>query len=148
MAAQAVLVRQTQFAVTGTHGQDQRSRVVFGAVAVDDGLDGAVGPDLADVICDQFSTEAFGLGAHLRHEVRAHDPLGEAGKVLDLGGVHQGPARGDSALEHEGLKLRAGGIDRSGVSRRAGADDDQIPDIGHKWSFQGISTRVVAFRSP
>ena len=45
-----------------------------------------------------------------------------------LRGIHQRPRGRDRALEHEGSKVGASGIHRGGVSRRAGADDDDVMD--------------------
>ena len=38
---------------------------------------------------DELGAEALGLLAELHHQLGAHDPVGEAGEVLDVGGEHQ-----------------------------------------------------------
>ena len=75
--------------------------------------------DRGDVVGDQLGAEALGLLAQVVHQLRAHDAVGEAGEVLDLGGVHQRAAGGDRALEDQRLEVGAGGVDRGGVARRA-----------------------------
>ena len=55
--------------------------------------------DSLDVVGDELGPEPLGLGAHVVHEIRAHDALAEPREVLHLGGVHQRPTRGDRALE-------------------------------------------------
>jgi hypothetical protein len=47
--------------------------------------------DLADVTRHELGAEALGLGAHVVHELRALDAVGEAREVLHLGGGHEGP---------------------------------------------------------
>jgi hypothetical protein len=49
------------------------------------GLVGQV--ELRGHVRHEARAEALGLGAHVRHELRAHDPVDEAGVVLDLGGL-------------------------------------------------------------
>lgn len=45
-----------------------------------------------DIVGDELGAEALGLGAHVVHELRAHDPVLEAREVLHVGGVHQSAA--------------------------------------------------------
>ena len=45
-------------------------------------------------------------------------PVGEAGEVLDVGGVHERAAGRDRALEDERGEVGARGVGRSGVARR------------------------------
>ena len=98
------------------------------AVAVGDGLDLPVRSIDDDVLGDQLGAEALGLRAQLVHQLRAHDPVGEAGEVLHVGGVHQRAAGGDRALEDQRLQVRPGRIDGGGVPGRPAADDDDVPD--------------------
>ena len=69
--------------------------------------------------------EALGLGAELAHHLRAHDPVGIAGVVLDVGRVLQLPAPLE-ALEDERLEVGAGGVEGGGVAGRPAADDDHV----------------------
>ena len=85
--------------------------------------------DRGDVVGDQLGAEALGLLAQVVHEVRAHDAVGEAGEVLDVGGVHQRATGGHRALEHERREVGARGVDRGGVTGRARADDDHVADV-------------------
>ena len=52
--------------------------------------------DAVGVGGDELGAEALGLLAELHHELGAHDPVGEAGVVLDVGGEHQLPAGADA----------------------------------------------------
>jgi hypothetical protein len=74
---------------------------VHGAVAERDLLDVARQVELDDVVVDDLGAELLGLLLHLRHEVGTHDALGEAGEVLDLGGVHELAAGLDRARDEE-----------------------------------------------
>ena len=69
--------------------------------------------------------EALGLGAHGGHQVRALDPVGEAGVVLDITGQHQLAARLGTGDDHW-LQVGPRRIDRSRESGRAGSDDDDL----------------------
>ena len=45
--------------------------------------------DRGDLLGEELGTEPRRLLAELDHQLRAHDAVGEAGKVLDIGGQHQ-----------------------------------------------------------
>ena len=128
VAGQLLLAGQAELAVGRAHREDDRAGAVDGALAVGDGLDLAGQVDRGDVVGDELGAEALGLGAHVVHEVGAHDAVREAGEVLDLGRVHQRAAGGHGALEDEGREVRARGVDGGGVARGAGADDDDVAD--------------------
>ncbi len=72
---------------------------------VRDGLDLARQVYRDDVVRDQLGhkKEALGLGAHVVHELGAHDAVLETGEVLHLGGVHQRTTGGDGAFEDRRL---------------------------------------------
>jgi hypothetical protein len=68
------------------------------------------------------------------HQLGPHDPLREAGVVVDLGGDHQ-LAAGAEALDHEGREVGASGVQRGRVCGRATTDDQQVMDfVGHRAS--------------
>ena len=92
--------------------------------------------DAVDVVGDEARAEALGLGPELLHHLRAHDPLGVTGVVLDVGRVLELPAPSE-ALDHERLQVGAGRVQRSRVASRAAADDDQV--------FDSLAHRVLAF---
>ena len=48
--------------------------------------------DTRHLLREELGTEPLGLGAEVHHQLRSHDPVGEAGVVLDVGGEHQLPA--------------------------------------------------------
>ena len=66
--------------------------------------------------------EALGLVPEAHHQVGAHDPVGEAGVVLDVGGQHEltaGLVGGGRrlALDDQRREVGAGGVDGSGRAR-------------------------------
>ena len=76
---------------------------------------------------------AFGLGLHPVHQLGAEDAIRETGKIFHMGGGHQLTPRDATVLEardQEGGQVGAGGIDGSGVARRARPNDDQIFHFG------------------
>ena len=84
-----------------------------------------VGQDL-DALHDRLLAEAL-------HEVGAGDLLGEARVVLDVVRDHElaaGDAPAGEALDHERLEVGAGGVDGRSVPGGAGADDDDVADVG------------------
>ena len=86
--------------------------------------------DLRDVVGDEARAEALGLVAELLHHLRAHDPLGVAGVVLDVRGLLEQPAP-QEALDDERVQVRARGVERRRVARRAASDDDDLLDVRH-----------------
>ena len=66
---------------------------------------GLVGqPHLGRLVGDEARAEALGLVAHARHELGAHDPLGEARVVLDVGRLLE-QAAPEEALDDERLEV-------------------------------------------
>ena len=109
------------------HREDHRLRDVL-VVADPDPLEAAVAElDPGRVVGDEPGPEALGLGAKAVHQLRAHDPLGEARIVFDVGRVLELPAPLE-ALDHERLEVRARGVDRRGVPGAGSADHDQVLD--------------------
>ena len=97
-------------------------------VADEDALDAAVGElDPGRVVGDEAGPEPLGLGAELLHHLRPHDPLGEAGVVLDVGRVLELAAPLE-ALDHERLEVGAGRVERRRVAGGRAADDDHVLD--------------------
>src|SRR3712207_2024642 len=126
-AEQALLVVQAQVPVLGAGGHDDGVRAVHLVADLDD-LRGGGEVDLGDVARLQLGAEALGLRAHVVHQLRALDALGEAGEVLHLGRRHQRAAELRS-LEHQRVEVRPGRVDGSGVPRGARPDDDQVADV-------------------
>ena len=89
-----------------------------------------------------------GLLAHPDHQVWASEGIWKPGEILDLGGGGELPSRRYAAchepFEHEGRELRAGRIDRGGMSRGTRSDYYGVldPFLGHlcNLSFRVIST--------
>jgi hypothetical protein len=129
VAEQLLLTRYAQGAPGRAGGQDDGVRAVL-RVADEDPLHRPLQGHLGDIVGDELGTEPFGLLAHVVHQFRAHDPVGEAGEVLHLGGGHQRPA-GLCALDHQGPQVGPGGIHGRRVTGRAGADNDQVTDVAH-----------------
>src|SRR3954466_7454947 len=110
------------------HGEDHAPRAI-GVVADLDGVDIAVGQlELRGVVGDEPRPEALGLSAELDHHLRAHDALGVAGIVLDVGRVLKLAAPLE-AFDDERLQLGASGVERGGVAGGPAADDDQVLDL-------------------
>ena len=124
MPGQLFLAGNADLLVRRAHGQDDRVGGVLAVVGAHD-LDVAAQLEPGHVVGDQFGAEAFGLGTDLAHQVRAHDAVGEAREVLDVGGVHQCAAV-LAALEHQRLEIGPRAVERCGIARRAGADDDHL----------------------
>jgi hypothetical protein len=101
-------------------------RLVHGAAAEGDLLDGAGEVERCDVVVDDLGAELLRLLLELGHELGALDAVGEAGVVLDLGGVHQLSADLDRARDEQRLEVRARRVDGGGESGGAGADDDDL----------------------
>ena len=76
-----------------------------------------------DIFALDARADMLGLGAHLLHQPRPLDRLGEAGIVLDVGRDHQLAARLEAG-EQERLQHGARGVDRRRVAGRPRADDD------------------------
>ena len=123
-ARELLLARDAQVARGGTRGQDDSAGTVLLAVDVHL-LFLAAKVDALDELGAQVRAELLGLLAHIRHQIRAHDALGEAREVLNLGGVHQLAAK-LVTLKHQGLKLGARRVQGGGVAGRPGADDDHV----------------------
>ena len=89
-------------------------------VVLHDHLDGGLRPATIVELADELAAwcAANGLGAHLDHQVRAHDAIREAREVFDIGGVHQFPAGGDRTGNEQRLQVGAGRVDGSGQAGR------------------------------
>src|SRR6202022_3100936 len=122
------LALDPELAVLGAHGQDHRPGEMF-LVAGVHLVQPAIGRELypGDVIGLQARPEALRLVPEVLHQLGTHDPLREAGKVLDVGRLlQQAPPR--EALDHQRFEVRARCVQRSRVSGRATADDDDVFD--------------------
>lgn len=119
-----VLAREVKTAGRGAGGDDDGVGGVcllggeLGAV-----LEGAGGEiEGGDGVGDNFCAEALGLGSHVVHQLAAHDPLGETGEVLNLGGGGQlttsSNAIGHEALIENGLQFSSRQVDSSCVGSR------------------------------
>jgi hypothetical protein len=80
---------------------------------------------------DVLGAEAGRLGAELLHQLGAHDPVGETGIVLDIGGEHELPAGAGEPLDDQRVQVGTGGVDGGGQAGRAGPDDDDVADGVH-----------------
>ena len=135
MSYQALLGLQAQHDRPGTGGDDDRVGGVrwLGDLRVAD-------PDaewaLAEVHLghlggDDLRSEAGGLGAHVGHELRAHNPLREAGEVLHLGGQHElatrlVAGRRRLSLDHQRSQVGTGGVNGGRQPGRTGSNDDDF----------------------
>lgn len=70
-------------------------------------------------------SESLGLLVHVKNEIRALNPLGEAGVVLDKGGGGE-LAAGLGALQNKRGKVRSRCVDGGRQARATSADDDEV----------------------
>ena len=101
-----------------------------GVAAVLDGhgLDLALQLQGCDVLETNVRTEALGLLLHIGHQIRPHDAFDETRVVLDIRGVHEFTTGGDGAGDHDGLEVRASGVNSGGVTGGSRTDDDHVVD--------------------
>src|ERR1022692_54686 len=130
MAGESFLTGHAHLAVAGP-GCDDDGMGQVDAVSGRHHLGRSRQIDLDYVVGDQFGPESLGLLADRVHQVRAEDPVGEAGEVLHLGGVHQSAARSDRSFEHQRIEPRTASVESRRVACRPGADHDDIPNVGH-----------------
>lgn len=124
--AQSVIVATG--ASARSRGHDHALRFVVAFVSPD--LEGVrTQVDSLDVGADDLGAETNRLAFEELHQLRTRNAFGEAGIVLHISRDHQ-LAAGDSApdqpLDHHGLQVGAGGVDRRGVPGRTRSDDDQL----------------------
>lgn len=114
----------------------------FGLVSVvaDLDLEGfGVEVDFGDGLVVDDGSEPFGLFLEEGHHVGAHDTVGEAGIVFDVGRDHELSAWFGSG-EDDGGEVGAGGVESGGVAGGAGSDDDNLMD--HDFGKEVTSGRV------
>ena len=120
---QLVLPVHTELTVFRAGSKDDRAAFV----GVPGGRDLLFLPEVShagDLLQTDLRAEADGLIVELVCKVKAGD-MGLNGIVLDIGGVDDLPAPG-LGLEHQNGLGSPPGVDRSGQTGRAGADDDNI----------------------
>ena len=148
MPGEAILTRDSERAVRGSGRVDDCGGLEHGAAAECDPLGLAVQVELGDVVVQHLGAELLGLLLHLGHEVRALDAVGEAGEVLDLGGLHQLTADLDRARHEHRVQVRPSCVDRSGEPRGTGADDDDLSHCLSLLSHASTHGSRAAFRGP
>ncbi len=129
VARQPIFTLDPELAVARAHRQDHGSCLVGVASGVLDDLDVAGEINVGDVVGDELGAEALSLLAQVVHQCRTHDAVGEAGEVLHIGGGHQRTTGGHRTLEHQRVQIGTRGVDRGGIARRTGSDDDDVADI-------------------
>ena len=85
--------------------------------------------DLDDRVPQHSRADMFGLRLHLFHQPGALHHVAKAGIVLDIGGDRQLPT-GLEALDHDRLHHSPRAIDRGGIARGAGTDDEELGAMG------------------
>ena len=86
-----------------------------------------------DVVEDHFGFEAAGVGFEAGHQFRALHTIGIGRPVVDLGRRHQLAALGHAG-DQDRFEIGAGGVDRSGITGRAGTENDKgavAAGLGH-----------------
>ena len=107
--------------------------------------------DRGDLLGQELGTETLRLLTELDHQLGAHDAVGEARVVLDLGGQHQLPARliagaGRLAFDDQWLEVGPRRVDGRGQPGRTGSDDDHIANLGRGRHFEPfVSSRASRF---
>jgi len=79
----------------------------------------------SDVACQKGRAEALRLRPHLLHEIRAHDALGKAWKILHFRGGGELSA-GLPTFNEEGSQIGTSGIHRCSETRRSRTDDEHV----------------------
>src|SRR4051794_31282907 len=148
-ARQLLLALDLELLVLGAHGEDHRARLVD-VVADPDavhaaGLAGEL--DLGRLVGDVARAEALGLVAHRLHELGAHDPVAEAGVVLDFGRLLE-QAAPEEALDDERAQVRARGVQGGRVAGGARADDDHVLHIAIQSIVPPAGVRPPPERAP
>ncbi len=127
-AHEGLLGRQPEVHRAGAGRDDQRVAGVLAAVA-----DQAERPLRqlrgVDVVEHDLGVKALGVREETRHQVGALDAVVVGGPVVDLGGRHQLAALREAGDQHR-LEVGAGGVDGSGVARRAGSEDQDAGVFG------------------
>src|SRR5271154_3418764 len=134
-ALEHLFARQAQPLGLGARRQDDRlGRQAASADALNPkGMHGQIERD--NVLVLDPRADMLRLGAHLFHQPRPFDRGGEAGIVLDIGSDHQLPAGLESGQQQR-AQHRSRRVDRGGVARGTGADDDE-PFAGGRVQQQG-----------
>ena len=107
-----------------------------GFILKGDLLDVAFELQRVGILVANISTELFGLLTHIVHQLRAEDTLGETGEVLNFSRVHQRATGSQGTGNDNRLESSARSVNSRSVSRRTGADDDDVVDsFRHDVSF-------------
>jgi hypothetical protein len=113
-------------------GDDQGPRVAFLLVGAEPERP-ARQVDLRDRLGEDAGAKARRLRPQALAQLGPLDPFREAREVLDVGGGRQlaagGDPSGEEALEEDRGQVGAGRVDRGGVRRGSGPDDDDV--LGH-----------------
>jgi hypothetical protein len=75
-----------------------------------------------NVIEDDLRVEALGMLLEPRHQIRPLNAVGIGRPVIDVGGGHQLAALGETGDQYR-LQVGAGGVHRSRIAGRAGAEN-------------------------
>ena len=90
-----------------------------------------------DVIEHQLCLEALGMRLKALHQVGPLHALGVGRPVVDIRGGHQLAALGHAGHQQR-LQIGARRIDGGGVTRRAGAEDEDFGVVVSHWETLGI----------
>ena len=89
MTAHAILVVDTEFAISGSGGEDHAQGLVDIPVAEGDALNLTIQFKFRHVVEHNLGAETFGLSLHGHHQVRTLNAVGKSRVILDLGGFHK-----------------------------------------------------------
>ena len=131
LAHELLLTRQAQILRAGAGGDDQGITAVAAVVTLEQERTLAEG-HFVDVVEQDFGLEALGVTTHALHQLRPLHASIVAGPVVDVGGGGQLTTH-LHAGDQERLEIGTCSVDGSGVTRRAGTENDQtfVTDIAH-----------------
>jgi len=114
---------QSQVTGRSPGGDDERVAGVFGGVALEP-KGALLQVHRLDVVECDLGLETLGVFLESLHQFRALNALTVRGPVVHVGGGHQLSARSE-ARDEEGLQVGARRVDRGGITRGAGAQNQQ-----------------------
>ena len=145
LAAQFLFTRNAQPFRLRARSDHQRIADIFVPAVADCAKRAAVFEiDLDDRVPQHPRADMFGLRLHLFHQPGALHHVAKAGIILDIGGDRQ-LSTGLEALDHDRLHHSPRAIDRGGITRRAGTDDEELGAMGsHGKSLTKVCRNVSA----
>src|SRR5690625_648722 len=102
MTGEPVFLRESELAVSGTHGEHDSGCSEGFAIPGADRFDWSFEFELCGVVVNDACTKAFSLSTHRVHQFPALHTVNEPREVLHLGRCHQCATSGNGASDHHG----------------------------------------------